>query len=70
MFKNNMGTADRAIRAIAGVVLLALYFMGTASGAWGWVALIVGVVLLATAALGWCPPYSLLGINTCGVKKA
>ncbi|MCB1417826.1 MAG: DUF2892 domain-containing protein [Zhengella sp.] len=70
MFKTNMGTADRAIRAIAGVVLLALYFMGTATGVWQWVALIVGIVLLATAVLGWCPPYSLLGINTCGVKKA
>ena len=70
MFKTNMGTADRAIRAIAGVVLLALYFMGTVTGVWQWVALIVGIVLLATAVLGWCPPYSLLGINTCGVKKA
>lgn len=70
MFKTNMGTADRAIRAIVGVVLLALYFMGTAVGAWGWLALIVGIVLLATAVMGWCPPYSLLGINTCGVKKA
>lgn len=70
MFKTNMGTADRAIRAIVGVVLLALYFMGTAVGVWGWLALIVGIVLLATAVMGWCPPYSLLGINTCGVKKA
>ena len=70
MFKNNMGGMDRGIRAIVGIILLALYFMGTVSGALGWVALIVGVALLATAALGWCPPYSLLGINTCGTKKA
>ena len=48
MFKNNMGGIDRAIRAIVGIILLALYFMGTVAGAWGWVALIVGVVLLAT----------------------
>lgn len=70
MFKNNMGGIDRAIRAIVGIILLALYFMGTVAGVWGWVALIVGVVLLATAVLGWCPPYSLLGINTCSTKKA
>ncbi len=69
MFKNNMGGIDRAIRAIVGIILLALYFMGTVAGVWGWLALIVGVVLLATAILGWCPPYSLLGINT-GGKKA
>lgn len=70
MFKNNMGSIDRAIRAIVGIILFALYFMGTVAGVWGWVALIVGVVLLATAALGWCPPYSLLGINTCSTRKA
>ncbi|MCB1420351.1 MAG: DUF2892 domain-containing protein [Notoacmeibacter sp.] len=70
MFKNNVGSADRAIRAIVGIVLLALYFMGTATGVWAWVALIAGIVMLATAALGWCPPYSILGINTCSVKKA
>ena len=70
MFKNNMGGMDRGIRAIVGIILLALYFMGTVAGVWGWVALIVGVVLLVTAALGWCPPYSLLGINTCSTRKA
>ena len=70
MFKTNMGGADRAIRAVVGIILLALYFTGTVAGVWGWVALIVGIVLLATAALRWCPPYALLGINTCGVRKA
>jgi hypothetical protein len=35
-------------------------------GLWGW----VGVVPLLTGSLGWCPPYSLLGLNTCSVKKA
>ena len=34
-------------------------------GPWGW----IGVVPLATAALGWCPLYTVLGINTCGLKK-
>ena len=70
MFKNNMGGMDRIIRAIVGVVLLALYFMGTVAGIWGWVALILGIVLLATAVLGWCPPYAMFGISTCSTKKA
>jgi hypothetical protein len=30
-------------------------------GVWGW----IGLLPLATGALGWCPPYSILGINTC-----
>ncbi len=70
MFTNNVGTTDRAIRGLVGIVALALFFMGTVTGILGWVALAVGVVLLGTAALGTCPPYSLLGINTCSVKKA
>lgn len=70
MFKTNMGGMDRGIRAVVGVILLALYFMGTVTGVLGWVALIIGIVLLATAAMGWCPPYMLFGINTCGTKKA
>ena len=65
MFKTNMGGMDRGIRAIVGIVLLALFFMGTVTGALGWAALIVGIVMLATAAIGWCPAYMPFGIKTC-----
>ncbi len=68
MFAKNMGTTDRTIRAIIGVGLLILAFTSLA-GTWAWVAGIVGAVLLATAAMGSCPPYALLGINTCPTKK-
>ena len=68
MFAKNVGTIDRTIRAIAGVVLLILAFTSLA-GLWAWVAGIVGAVFLTTAALGTCPPYTLLGINTCSVKS-
>lgn len=64
MLKKNVGTTDRTIRGIVGVILLALAFT-TLSGGWAWVAGIVGVVMLGTAALGTCPPYAMLGINTC-----
>jgi hypothetical protein len=67
MFAKNMGQTDRLIRAIVGVVLVIAFFTAL-SGALGWIALVVGVVLLATAAMGTCPPYSLLGINTCKTK--
>jgi hypothetical protein len=69
MFTNNMGRTDRGIRAVVGLVALILFITGTVSGALGWIALIVGLALLGTAAIGWCPPYSLLGINTCSAKK-
>ncbi len=63
--KTNEGTLDRALRVIAGLVLIALAATGTV-GVWGW----IGVVPLATGLLGWCPAYTLLGINTCGLKNA
>ena len=66
--KKNVGTIDRTIRGLVGIALLAAYFLGAVQGTLGIVALVFGFVLLGTAAIGWCPPYTLLGINTCGVK--
>ena len=61
----NVGGLDRTIRIIVGLALIAAAATGTI-GLWGW----VGVVPLMTGAMGWCPPYALLGLNTCSVKKA
>lgn len=60
----NEGNMDRIVRLTAGVVLVGLAATGTV-GVWGW----VGVVPLATGAMGWCPLYSIFGINTCAVKQ-
>ncbi|MDZ7864263.1 DUF2892 domain-containing protein [Acidovorax sp.] len=62
--KRNEGTIDRAVRVIAGLALIALAATGTV-GAWGY----IGVIPLLTGAIGLCPLYSLLGINTCPVHR-
>jgi hypothetical protein len=63
----NIGNAERGIRAIVGLALLAWAIWGTGQYTWiGW----IGVVPLVTAAIGWCPPYAILGINTCSTKKS
>lgn len=62
--KCNSGMIDRAIRVVAGLILIALAATGTI-GLWGW----IGVVPLLTGAIGYCPAYTLLGMNTCGIKK-
>jgi hypothetical protein len=61
---NNVGGTERIIRIVVGLVLLGLAATGTV-GWWGW----LGIVPLATGALGWCPPYAIFGINTCSMKK-
>lgn len=65
MFKVNEGTADRAVRAVVGLGIISLVFVGPQTP-WGW----LGLIPLGTALVGWCPLYTLLGINTCGVNPA
>lgn len=63
--EKNIGTVDRAVRIIAGVVLLLivpLAFLGPQSG-WALIGLL-GVFPLFAGFVGYCPPYALIGINT------
>lgn len=63
--KINIGSLDRRVRIIAGIVLLLLPFLvGFDSGLAKTVSIVIGVVLLATAAVNSCPMYSLLGLNS------
>ncbi len=63
MFKPNEGTADRIIRLVLGIILIAagVFVLG---GVLKIVALVVGIVMLFTAATGFCLPYRLLNIST------
>lgn len=62
-FARNEGTIDRLLRVALGLGLL--FVAVTGRGAWGY----LGIVPLLTGALGTCPLYSVLGINTCSVKR-
>ena len=63
-----MGALDRIIRAIIAIIFAVLYFTETITGTWGIVLLIVGAIFLITSVFGYCPIYSLLGLNTCPKK--
>lgn len=63
----NMGQLDRMVRIIVAIAIVAVLY-GTdmvTSDLWTWVLRIVALVLIVTSALGSCPPYAILGINTC-----
>ena len=65
--KKNIGTTDKWIRMVAGIVLLALIFVIRSD--WRWLGLI-GVIMLGTAFLDFCPIYKLFGISTIkSIKK-
>lgn len=60
--KQNVGGIDRILRILVGLGILGAgwYFQNW----WG----VIGVVPLVTGLIGWCPPYMLLGLNTCSTK--
>ena len=59
----NVGTIDRILRILVGLVLISLVFVGP-KVVWGW----VGLVPLLTGVFKFCPAYKLLGLNTCASK--
>ena len=59
--KKNIGTVERVIRVVVGFGVLSLAFVGPQSP-WAY----LGILPVLTGLVGWCPPYALLGINTCG----
>lgn len=65
--QRNVGGIDKAIRILIGLALLA--FALFTSGPYHWAGLI-GVVPILTAAIGWCPLYTVLGIRTCPTEGA
>ena len=69
MFKTNAGTADRAVRIIVGLALLAWFFMDQGQGFWHY-AKLIGIMPLLTGLMGSCPAYSLFGMSTCPMKKS
>jgi hypothetical protein len=62
--KINVGNVDRILRIVAGIVLITLAATGLFTP-WGW----IGVVPLLTGIFKFCPAYTLLGMNTCPMKK-
>lgn len=69
----NVGSADRVVRAILGLVLIVAPFLSVAlfadMGAWRYLVVLAGVVLVGTAAMRFCPLYAILGLNTCPAER-
>ncbi|HNW83691.1 MAG TPA: DUF2892 domain-containing protein [bacterium] len=63
MFKQNVGGVDKVIRIVLGIGMIgAGIYYGSWLGA-------IGAIPLLTGIFGTCGLYSLLGINTCSIKK-
>ncbi|MBK6762218.1 MAG: DUF2892 domain-containing protein [Micrococcales bacterium] len=60
----NESTADRSIRAFVGVAALIAAFVIGIGSVGGIILAVVGVVMLVTAAIGFCPIYRVFGLST------
>ena len=62
--KRNVASWDRVLRVALAALFAYLYFAGTVTGGLGLLLLVVGIVFLVTAIVGYCPLYSLLKFST------
>ena len=66
----NEAVWDRAVRILAGLVLLYLGWAGVVGGTLGWIFKVGGFLPLVTGIIGWCAVYELVGISTCPAQRA
>ena len=66
--KKNMGPVDRILRSIVALTLIALYILDIITGTVGIVVVVFASIMLILAIIGNCPPYALMGFNTCKKK--
>jgi hypothetical protein len=62
----NVGGIDRTLRIVVGLVLLSLFFILDGNARYFG---LIGLVPLATGFFRFCPAYTLLGVNTCAMRK-
>ncbi len=62
--KKNMGIADRVIRTILALAMIALYATGTITGTLGIILIVASVIFLLTSLISFCPLYLPFGLNT------
>jgi len=69
MFQKNVGSADKVVRLILAVILIALAATGVLVGTWVYVAYAVAIVLVMTSLFSFCGLYAIFGMNTCKVPQ-
>lgn len=67
--KKNVGNGDRFLRIMIGIIALILVMGNVVEGALMWIALAVGIIMVVTSSIQFCPLYTLFGFNTCKVKN-
>ncbi len=64
-----MSGADRMIRIILALVVVALFYFNIITGTLAYVLLALAAIFVLTSLISFCPLYTLFGINTCKTKN-
>ncbi|MBK8668843.1 MAG: DUF2892 domain-containing protein [Saprospiraceae bacterium] len=65
----NMGTTDKMIRLGVAIIIALLFFLDKISGTTAIVLGAIAVIFALTSLVSFCPLYTLIGVNSCEVKK-
>jgi hypothetical protein len=67
--KKNIGSIDKSLRVLIAVIVAGLYYFNIIEGTLAYILMALAIILLVTSLVNFCPLYTILGINTCKVKK-
>ncbi len=67
--KKNMGGLDRIVRFVVAAVIGILFYMNIIEGTLAYVLIALAGIFVVTSFISFCPLYTLVGLNTCKVKK-
>jgi hypothetical protein len=67
--KKNMGSTDKGIRVSIAIIIALLYFFNIIEGTVAYLLMAFAIIFLVTSFINFCPLYTLIGVNTCKVKK-
>jgi hypothetical protein len=62
--KSNMGFADKAVRVLAAIAIIVVYFVGLISGTIALILLVIAAIFIFTSMVSFCPLYYPFGITT------
>lgn len=67
--KKNMGNLDKGVRVVLALAIALLYYFNVIEGTLAYVLMAFAIIFLLTSFVSFCPLYTVLGVNTCKMKK-
>jgi len=67
--KKNMGTADKVVRTLIALVIIALFYFKVITGIFGIILLVLAGIFLLTSFVSFCPLYRIFGYSTCSTQN-